>query len=44
MKENKKKYERPKMQVFELKQPTHLLQSSLPQLPGYDDGGNPFTD
>lgn len=42
MTENKKKYAKPSMKVYELIQQTHLLQSSAPQLPGYDDGGNPF--
>jgi hypothetical protein len=40
----KKKYEKPAMQVFELKQQPTLLQASgdLPAMPGYDDGGDPL--
>lgn len=40
----KKKYEKPAMQVYELKQPARLLQTSgdLPSMPGYPGGGNPL--
>ena len=40
----KKEYERPAMQVVELKQQTQLLAGSgeLPGMPDYPDGGDPF--
>ena len=40
----KRKYEKPAMQVFELKQQPQLLQTSggVPAMPGYPGGGDPF--
>ena len=40
----KKKYEKPSMQVFELKQQPQILAGSptVPGMPGYPGGGDPF--
>ena len=40
----KKKYEKPSMKVFELKQTARLLTTSgeLPGMPGYPGGGDPL--
>ena len=39
----KKKYEKPSMQVFELKQQTQLLAGSVPNSDPYTPGGDPFS-
>ncbi len=39
----KKKYEKPALQVFELKQTGILMTSGdVPAMPGYPGGGDPF--
>ena len=40
MEKTKRKYDKPSMKVYELKQRTKLLNASGGPYPGYPDGGN----